>query len=84
MGLGYALGELPTAAVKRQLGIAPGATAAGAARAIFWLVDQLDGAIGLILLLSLVWPPPLPIALWVFAVFLAVHPAIDRLRTATS
>ncbi|HUS65935.1 MAG TPA: CDP-archaeol synthase [Kofleriaceae bacterium] len=84
MGLGYALGELPTAAVKRQLGIAPGAAASGAARAIFWLVDQLDGAIGLILLLSLLWPPPLPIALWTFAVFLAVHPAIDRLRTASA
>ena len=84
MGLGYVLGELPTAAVKRQLGIAPGAGGEGWSRPVVWVVDQLDGAVGALLLASLLWAPTIAVALWVFAVFLAVHPVIDTLRARSS
>ena len=40
------LGELPNSFLKRRLGIAPGAAAAGARRAIFYFFDQVDLLLG--------------------------------------
>src|SRR5262245_34607901 len=42
LGGGAILGELPNSFVKRQLDIAPGATARGPLRALFYLWDQVD------------------------------------------
>lgn len=76
MGGGAMLGELPNSFVKRQVGIAPGATARGWKAAVFYVWDQVD-------LLTGVWPA---ILLWVrpsgllvagsFAVALLVHPLV--------
>ena len=58
-GLGFMLGELPNSFLKRQMGIAPGALAAGRLAAVWQLaVDRLDSEMGMLLALSLVVPTP--------------------------
>jgi hypothetical protein len=42
MGLACGLSELPNSFIKRQLDIAPGATASGWINAIFYIFDQVD------------------------------------------
>lgn len=76
LGIGYVLGELPNSFAKRQLGIAPGEPAHGGLRALFWVVDQVDSLFGVLLVLSMVWVPPLDAALGLVALTLAVHPAM--------
>ena len=76
LGAGYILGELPNSALKRQLDIRPGGPAPGGLRPLFWLIDQLDSAVGVLALLALVWSPPAGIALALVAVCLVVHPAV--------
>ena len=49
MGGGAMLGELPNSFVKRRLDIAPGATATGSQRVLFYVWDQID-------LLTTSWP----------------------------
>lgn len=49
MGIAAMAGELPNSFVKRQLGIAPGATASGALSVLFYVWDQVD-------LLMFTWP----------------------------
>ena len=76
LGLGAMLGELPNSFVKRQLGIAPGSTARGPSRALFYVWDQID-------LLTGAWPV---VACWVRPTFalvaasvvlvLAIHPCV--------
>jgi hypothetical protein len=46
LGAAAELSELPNSLVKRQLGIAPGGTARGAASVLFYLWDQLDVLLG--------------------------------------
>ncbi len=59
VGLGFMLGELPNSFVKRQLGIAPGARARGAARAVWQFVgDRADSGLGMLCALSLAVPTP--------------------------
>jgi hypothetical protein len=79
LGAGYILGELPNSALKRQLDIRPGGPARGGLRPLFWLLDQLDSAVGVLALLALVWSPPAGIALALIAVCLVVHPAVAAL-----
>jgi len=76
LGTGYILGELPNSLVKRQLGIAPGAAAPGALRGVFWVADQVDSLVGILLLLSLVWVPTPAVAFGLAAFTLAIHPAM--------
>jgi hypothetical protein len=75
MGLGFVVGELPNSLVKRQLGVAPGSHAG------VWhtLADQLDSVVGALLMLALVWVPPLRV--WVVAVVLGtgLHMAVNGL-----
>jgi CDP-archaeol synthase len=76
LGLGYVIGELPNSFVKRQLEVAPGAAAGGWLEPVFWVVDQIDGLAGAVLLLCLLWiPPPATIALLV-VLTLVIHPAV--------
>ncbi len=77
IGCGNALGELPNSFVKRQIGIAPGATGRGFRRLVFYLWDQLD-------LLSITWPlllfwirPTLLMIAISILLVLAVHPMIS-------
>lgn len=79
MGAGYILGELPNSALKRQLDVRPGEPARGRLRPLFWLLDQLDSAVGVLALLALVWLPPAGIAIALVGVCLVVHPAVAAL-----
>jgi CDP-2,3-bis-(O-geranylgeranyl)-sn-glycerol synthase len=75
LGLGFIVGELPNSFIKRQLGVAPGVHGgpwhAGA--------DHLDSVIGALLILSLIWVPPLRV--WLIAMVLGagVHIAVNGL-----
>lgn len=58
-GLGFMLGELPNSFVKRQLDIAPGASATDPAGAIWqFAVDRADSGLGMLTALSLAVPTP--------------------------
>ena len=79
LGTGYILGELPNSFAKRQLGIAPGAAGTGRLRGVFWVADQVDSLLGILVMLSLVWVPTPAIALGLVALTLAIHPAAAAL-----
>ncbi len=70
------LGELPNSCVKRQLSIAPGATAPGPLSLLFYVWDQIDVVLGYWLVLAFVIPNPLlPLAISL-AVGTAIHPLL--------
>lgn len=75
LGLGFVVGELPNSFIKRQLGVAAGAHG-GPWHAV---ADHLDSVIGALLMLSLIWVPPLRV--WLFAMVLGagVHIAVNGL-----
>jgi CDP-archaeol synthase len=60
VGLGFALGaaamlsELPNSVLKRQLGIATGASGSGIVGSFFYVLDQIDMLVGLWVVLALV------------------------------
>jgi CDP-archaeol synthase len=82
LGAGYILGELPNSLIKRQIGIAPGAAAAGRLKMFGWIVDQIDSVVGAFLALAVIWrPDPAFIAL-VIAVTLVLHPSVAALMVA--
>ena len=57
--LGFMLGELPNSFVKRQLDIAPGASAHGVSRATWQFIgDRADSGIGMLCALALAVPTP--------------------------
>jgi len=74
LGFGYIVGELPNSFIKRQLAIAPGAMAHGARGRLFWVVDQLDSLVGILLAVLPVWQPSVALVLVSVAVMLVVHP----------
>lgn len=76
LGLAYILGELPNSFIKRQLDIHPGAAAQGRARPIFWLLDQLDSAIAILVILSMFRTPSITFVLTLLTLTLAIHPAV--------
>ncbi|MEO6874512.1 MAG: CDP-archaeol synthase [Opitutaceae bacterium] len=75
-GAGYVAGELPNSFIKRQLGIAAGAAAAGAARLFFWIIDQVDSVAGVLLFLYPVWHPSGAVVACLFGVTLLIHPLV--------
>lgn len=80
LGVGYILGELPNSALKRQLDIAPGAAAPGVRRRLFWLVDQVDSLLGIVVVTAIAgWPLSPPLVLTLIGVALVVHPAVAGL-----
>ena len=64
LGLGFVVGELPNSFIKRQLDVPPGGHGG------IWhaLADQLDSVIGALVIISIVWIPPLRV--WVIAMVL--------------
>lgn len=74
LGAGYILGELPNSFLKRQLGIAPGAAGQGALGALFWVVDQLDSLIGLLLISRPFWQPAWHVVATLVVLMLVAHP----------
>ena len=53
-GLMYVLFELPNSFIKRRLGIQPGKTEDGLKGKLFFLIDQIDSLLGVVLLLTLI------------------------------
>ena len=51
-GLAYALFELPNSFIKRRIGIAAGKTDKGIKGALFFVIDQIDSLLGVVLCLS--------------------------------
>lgn len=82
LGTGYVAGELPNSFVKRQLDVAPGASARGLLAPVFWLVDQLDSLLGVLCFMAIVWVPPLEVAAVLTLLTLAVHPAMAVVMVA--
>lgn len=77
MGLGSSLGELPNSFTKRRLGIAPGASASGGSRAVFYIWDQIDLLIGAWPLVA-IWVEPSPCLVGASMVLvLVIHPVIS-------
>jgi CDP-diglyceride synthetase len=74
LGIGYIVGELPNSFVKRQIGIGPGERGSGFAGRAFWIVDQLDSLVGMLVFVSPVWQPPLRLVLLLVGVMLVAHP----------
>jgi hypothetical protein len=73
-GLGFMAGELPNSLVKRRLGISPGRAATGPlTRPVFFVIDRIDSAAGMMLALSLAVPVPPATWLWVFAIGPILH-----------
>lgn len=76
------LGELPNSFVKRQLGVAPGATARGPLAALFYVADQIDVILGWWLVLAWVVPDPLPAFLLSLVLGVAFHPVVTLIGYA--
>lgn len=51
-GLAYVLCELPNSFIKRRIGIQPGKTSHGFIGALFFIIDQIDSLLGVVLLLA--------------------------------
>lgn len=82
LGLAYIVGELPNSFIKRQLDIEPGAAAPGRVRRLFWLVDQLDSAIVILLFASIYRTPSCAFVLALLGLTLAVHPTVAAIMVA--
>jgi hypothetical protein len=79
LGLGMAAGELPNSFLKRQLDVAPGGRKKGPLGVVFFLLDQVDLAIGIwVFLFHLVRPSWLLVA-WSFLLTIALHVAVSTL-----
>ena len=74
LGTGYIVGELPNSFAKRQLAIAPGAAGQGASGRVFWVIDQLDSLVGMLLFIAPVWRPSLALLAAIVAIMLVAHP----------
>jgi hypothetical protein len=77
MGLGMAVGELPNSFLKRQLDVAPGKRKNGLLGFAFFLLDQVDLAIGIWLFLFLLVRPSLLLVAWSFLLTIALHVAVS-------
>ncbi|WP_298532182.1 CDP-archaeol synthase, partial [uncultured Ruminococcus sp.] len=51
-GLAYVLCELPNSFIKRRIGIQPGKTSHGFKGVLFFIIDQIDSLLGVVLLLA--------------------------------
>ena len=79
-GLGFMAAELPNSFVKRQLDIEPGAPATGPiARRVFFIVDHVDSACGVLVALALAVPVPAWTIVYVLAIGSLVHIGFSRL-----
>jgi hypothetical protein len=74
LGTGYIVAELPNSFAKRQLGIGPGKSGQGFVGRLFWVVDQVDSLVGMLLFTWPVWHPSGWLVLLLFAIMLLAHP----------
>ena len=78
-GSAYIVGELPNSLVKRQLNIHPGSAAEGPLRRLFWLVDQVDSAVIVLIVLCFFKRPDPEVYLLVIGFAVVLHPIIASL-----
>ncbi|MFV8753661.1 CDP-archaeol synthase [Nannocystaceae bacterium ST9] len=82
LGVAYIVGELPNSFIKRQLDIDPGEPAPERLRRLFWLADQVDSTIAVLIALA-VWRVPSPaFVLTLLLVTVLVHPAVAAIMVA--
>ena len=74
LGGGDIVGELPNSFIKRQLGIAPGASGSAITGKLFWVVDQLDSLAGMLLVAWPFWQPHPALIAVLVALMLVAHP----------
>jgi CDP-diglyceride synthetase len=74
LGTGYIVGELPNSFAKRQLAIPPGAPGQGTAGRAFWVIDQLDSLVGMLLFIAPIWRPSLALLAAIVGIMLVAHP----------
>jgi len=79
MGLACGLSELPNSFIKRQLDIAPGATASGWINAIFYILDQVDFLVGIWIVLAFVVEISLIRIIYSFVFLFVTHQVISFL-----
>ena len=79
LGTGFILGELPNSFLKRQCCIAPGRSRG----VLFVLLDQVDSILGCLVLISLVWLPP--VTIWILSLLVGVvlHIAVNGIFVIT-
>ncbi len=77
MGLGMAAGELPNSFLKRQLDVGPGKKKGGLLGVAFFLLDQVDLAIGIWVFLFFLIRPSLFLVTWSFLLTIVLHVAIS-------
>jgi hypothetical protein len=79
-GIGFMAAELPNSFVKRQLDIPAGAPAAGSlSRRAFFVVDHLDSACGVLVVLALAVSVPALTVVYVLAVGSVIHAGFSLL-----
>ena len=78
-GSAYIVGELPNSLVKRQLNIHPGSAAEGPMRKLSWLVDQVDSAVAVLVVLCFFKRPDPEVYLLVIGFAVILHPVIASL-----
>lgn len=75
LGVGCILGELPNSFLKRRLKIEPGAESRnGFLKAFFWVMDQIDSLLGVIILARFYWKPSLRVLIMLFGIAIVIHP----------
>ena len=79
MGLACGLSELPNSLIKRQLDIAPGATASGWINALFYILDQVDFLVGIWIVLAFVIEISLIRIVYSFVFLFVTHQVISFL-----
>lgn len=77
LGLGMTAGELPNSFLKRRLNVGPGRKGKGMPGIVFFLLDQVDLAIGIWVFLFLLIRPSLLLVAWSFVLTLVLHVGIS-------
>jgi hypothetical protein len=77
LGFGMAVGELPNSFLKRQLDVAPGQRKGGLSGVAFFLLDQVDLAIGIWVFLFFLIRPCLSLVVWSFLLTFVLHVAVS-------
>lgn len=79
LGIGYGVFELPNSFLKRRLGIVPGKSLKGAAKAFFVFLDQADSVFGCVLVVCLYAPMTVGFYLCYVVVGAVTHIIINML-----
>jgi len=77
LGLGMTLGELPNSFLKRQFDIPPGQRTSGIWGALFFVLDQVDLAIGVWFFFFFLVKPPVLLVIWSLVLTLVLHLSVS-------